>query len=64
MKTIIYIFISVAIVLIAYNFTFLDFENLLEVESAVSLTGILAGACAILLMLILRTSRIIDRKKR
>ena len=64
MKTIIYIFISVAIVLIAYNITFLDFENLLEGESAVALTGILAGACAILLMLILRTSRIINRKKR
>ena len=64
MKKVINIFIVLAIILIAYNATFLDFSNLLEDESGVALTGILAGACVILLMLILRTSKIIEKKKR
>jgi len=64
MKNIIYVFIGIAIILIIYNLTFLDFENLLEGESGIALIGILAGACVIILMLILRTSRIIAKKKR
>ena len=64
MKKVIYFFIVLATILIAYNATFLDFSNLLEDESGVALTGILAGACVILLMLILRTSKIIEKKKR
>ena len=64
MKYLIFIFIGIAIILIIYNATFLDFSNLLEDESGVALTGILAGACVILLMLILRTSRNIAKKKK
>lgn len=64
MKNIIYVFIGIAIILIGYNATFLDFENLLEGESGTALIGILAGACVIILMLILRTSRIIAKKKK
>lgn len=64
MKYFYYIFIVIAIILIAYNVTFLDFTNLIEGQSRVALIGIATGACAILLMLILRTSKKIAKKKR
>ena len=64
MKYIIYIFIGIAIILIGYNATFLNFSNLTEGKSGVALIGIITGACVILLMLILRTSRIIAKKKK
>ncbi len=64
MKKVIYLFIGIAIILILYNLTFLDFSNLFEGESSIALIGVFAGACVILLMLILRTSRKIEKKKR
>ena len=64
MKNIIYIFIGIASILITYNATFLNFDHLFEGESSTALIGILAGACVIILMLILRTSRKIAKKKR
>jgi multisubunit Na+/H+ antiporter MnhB subunit len=64
MKYFYYIFIGIAIILIAYNVTFLDFSNLIEGQSRVALIGIVTGACAILLVLILRTSKKIAKKKR
>ncbi len=64
MKYFYYIFIGIAIILIAYNVTFLDFSNLIEDQSGVALIGIATGACAILLVLILRTSKKIAKKKR
>lgn len=64
MEKVIYFFISIAIILIIYNATFLNVENLFEGESRIALIGILAGACVILLMLILRASRRIAKKKK
>ena len=64
MKYFYYIFIGIAIILIAYNVTFLDLSNLIEGQSGVALIGIATGACAILLVLILRTSKKIAKKKR
>lgn len=64
MEKVIYFFISIAIILIIYNATFLNAENLFEGESRIALIGILAGACVILLMLILRASRRIAKKKK
>lgn len=64
MKYFIYIFIGIAILLIAYNVTFINFSNPMEGQSGIALIGIVTAACAILLMLILRTSKIIERKKR
>ncbi|MDG1330195.1 MAG: hypothetical protein P8P27_08155 [Flavobacteriaceae bacterium] len=63
MKYFNYIFISIAIILIVYNVTFLDFSNLIEGQSRVALIAILTGACAILLVLILRTAKKIAKKK-
>ncbi|MBT3587964.1 MAG: hypothetical protein HN507_04875 [Flavobacteriaceae bacterium] len=64
MKYFYYIFIGIAIILIAYNVTFLDFSNLIEGQSRVALIGIVTGSCAILLMLILRTSKKIAKKRK
>lgn len=64
MKYFTYILIVIAIILIAYNVTFLDFENLTDGQSGVALIGIVTAACAILLVLILRTSKKIAKKKR
>jgi len=64
MKKIIYIFIGIAILLIAYNVTFLDFSNITKGQSGIALIAITTAACAIMLMLILRTSKIIEKKKR
>ena len=63
MKTAIYIFILLAIALIVFNITKLDFNNLFEGDSLVASISILASACVILLMLILRTSHRIKKKK-
>ncbi len=63
MKKVIYIFIGIALALIIYNSLFLDFSNLFEGNSGIALIGVIAGFCVILLMLILRTSRIIAKKK-
>jgi len=64
MNKVIYSFIGIATILIIYNLTFLNIENLFAGESRTALIGILAGACVILLMLILQASRKIAKKKR
>lgn len=62
MKILIYILIAIATGLIIYNFTFLDFDNLLAGESKVALVGVLASGCVILLMVILLMSKAIAKK--
>jgi uncharacterized integral membrane protein len=51
-----------AFILIVFNFTKVDFNAPLEGESIKALITILAGFCAILLMLILRISKRIEEK--
>jgi Mg2+ and Co2+ transporter CorA len=63
MKVAIYIFIGLAIALIIFNSFKLNFDNLLEGDSAVAVISIVAAACVILLMLILKASRKIAGKK-
>lgn len=62
MKILIYTLIAVATGLIIYNFTFLDFGNILSGDSATALIGVLASSCVILLMVILLMSREIAKK--
>ncbi len=64
MKKVIYIFIAIAIILSVYNATKLDFDNVFEGESTIAAISILAGACAIVLLLILHTSIRIKEKNR
>lgn len=57
MKYLIPIGILLALVLLVYNVTLVDFSNLFTGDSSIALIGVIACACAILLLLILRTSR-------
>ncbi|MCK8480987.1 hypothetical protein [Psychroserpens algicola] len=52
----------VAIGLIIFNATRLDFNNLFEGKSIVALITILASLCAIALLQILRLSKRVDQK--
>ena len=63
MKYFSYTLIGIAILLIGYNSTFLDFKNLFNDDSGVALIGIITALCAILLVLILRIAKTIEKKK-
>ncbi|RKS55572.1 hypothetical protein BC962_0537 [Gillisia mitskevichiae] len=62
MKIFIYILIALSAIVIAYNVTVLNFEDLLSEDSAVALIGIVCAACVIVLLSILLTSKAIDHK--
>ncbi len=64
MKKFIYFLVLAASILLIYNATLLDFDNLFEGESSIALIGIFASACVIVLMFILLTSRSIAQKKK
>jgi uncharacterized integral membrane protein len=64
MKIFIYILILLSLGVIVYNFTILNFDDLLGKESSIALIGILAAAIVIVLLGILLTSKAIDRKHR
>ncbi|MER3319327.1 MAG: hypothetical protein RIB79_13635 [Allomuricauda sp.] len=61
-KTFAVVIIILALALIAYNVTMVDFENPLKGDSTIALIGIVASLCAIVLMLIFMTSKKIDKK--
>jgi len=61
-KTLSVILIVLALALIVYNVTLVDFENPLEGNSIVAIIGILAALCAIVLLLIYITSKKIQNK--
>lgn len=52
----------VAIALIGYNATMLDFNDLFEGQSIVALITILASLCVIILLQVLRFSKRVDQK--
>ena len=56
------ILIILAIALIAYNTTLLDFNNILEGDSIIALIGIVASLIAIVLILVFNTSKKIEKK--
>lgn len=62
MKYIAYTIIVLALALGIFNATKLDFNALFEDESIVGVITILASLCAIVLMLILLTSKRIEEK--
>ena len=64
MKYIIIIFSIIAIGLIGYNITLIDFSKSLEGENTVALITILAALCAIVLLQILRISKKIEEKSK
>ena len=61
-RTLSVIFIVVAVGLIAYNVTLVDFANPFEKNSTIALIGIMASLCAIVLLLVFVTSKKIQDK--
>lgn len=64
MKIFIYILMLLAAVIIIYNATLLDFNDLLGDRSALALIGIVSAACVIVLLAILLTSKAIEKRTR
>ncbi len=62
MKLFTYILVALALGLIIFNITLLDFENLFEGESLVALIGIAASFCAVFILLIFRMSKLLEEK--
>ena len=60
MKIFTSILVVLALALIIFNITLLDFKHLFEGESAVALIGIIASFCAIFILLIFRMSKMIE----
>jgi uncharacterized protein YneF (UPF0154 family) len=61
-KTLTIILIVLALVLITYNVTLIDFDDPLKGNSVVAIIGIVAPLCAILLLLIYLTSKKIQKE--
>ncbi|SHG76962.1 hypothetical protein [Flagellimonas flava] len=61
-KTLTIVLILLALGLIAYNITLVDFSNPFQGDSTIALIGIVAPLCAIVLLLIFATSKKIDKK--
>ena len=62
MKLFTYTLVVIALALIVFNVTLLDFDNLFEGESAVALIGIAASFCAVFILLIFRMSKMVEEK--
>ena len=61
-KTFAVILIVLALALIAFNVTLVDFEQPFQGDSTIALIARVASLCAIVLMLIFMTSKKIDKK--
>jgi hypothetical protein len=59
----IYFFIIIAILLLIFNLTKIDYENFFSENSKIGLIGVLACTCTILLLSILYVSKKINNKK-
>tara|TARA_Y100000815_G_scaffold241308_1_gene237393 strand:- start:38503 stop:38679 length:177 start_codon:yes stop_codon:yes gene_type:complete len=55
---------GLAVALLIFNATKLNFDNLMEGDSQVALIGMVAAACVILLIAILNTSLKINQKRK
>lgn len=62
MKFFIYTLIGLAVALMVYNLTFVDFDNPFADESATALIGVLASSIVVVLMIILLIAKAIARK--
>ena len=62
MKIFTYIAIAIALGLIVFNILQIDSSNPFEGDSTIAIIGVIAGICAILLLLLLRFSKMIVDK--
>jgi hypothetical protein len=61
-RTLTLILIFIALGLIVYNVTLLDFNAVFEGDSLIAAIGIVASLCAIVLLLIFMTAKKIEEK--
>lgn len=61
-RTLSVILIILALGLIAYNVTLVDFEEPFQGDSTIALIGIMASLCAVVLLLIYITSKKVENK--
>ncbi len=61
-KKVTVVLIILALALIAYNVTIIDFSDPLGEDSIIAVIGVVAALCAIVLLIILLTSRNIQKK--
>ncbi len=64
MKVFTYLITVLAVVLIVYNATKINFSALFEGESIIAIITILSALCAIILLQILRVSKKIEAKNK
>ncbi len=64
MRIIIPVFILIALALLIYNITRINFETPFTGDSSIALIGVVGSACAIVLLLILHLSRKIAKKQK
>lgn len=62
MKIFTSVLVFLALALIIFNITLLDFKNPLKGDSVVAFIGIAASLCAVLILLIFRMSKKIEEK--
>ncbi len=61
MKIFTYILSIIAVILVIYNFTKIDFNSPFGKESIIAVITVFAGLCVILLLTILRISKKIEK---
>ncbi len=61
MKAFTYILSIIAVILVIYNLTQINFSNPFHEDSVVGVITVIAGLCTILLLAILRTSKKIEK---
>jgi hypothetical protein len=64
MKIFTSILVVIALALIVFNCTLLDFDHLFEGNSIVALIGIAASFCAVFILLIFRMSKLVEEKSK
>jgi hypothetical protein len=62
MKIFTYIAVAIALGLIGFNLFQIDYSNPFEGKSTIAIIGVVAGFCAILLLLLLHFSKMIVEK--
>ncbi|WP_348825607.1 hypothetical protein [Flavobacterium aestuarii] len=62
MKIFTNILVLLAISLLVFNITLIDFQNPFEGDSVIALVGVVASFCAVLILLIFRMSKKIVEK--
>jgi len=62
MKIFTSILVILALALIVFNITLLDFSHLFDTENSVALIGIVSSICAVLILLIFKISKRIEER--